>query len=178
MFGTLASLIGHELIHGFDDSGRKFDAKGNSNDWWDERSSNNFLKRRECFTKQYGRYVYDGIQLKESTSQSENIADNGGMRLAYTAYQKWYESQTKKDLAKETLPNLRYTAKQLFFISFAQIWCNDVHPKVKALQVSVDQHMPGKFRIIGPLSNFDEFSKEFNCPSGSPMNPREKCVLY
>jgi len=178
MFGTLASLIGHELIHGFDDSGRGFDAEGNSNVWWDVRSSNNFLKRRECFTKQYGRYVYDGIQLKESTSQSENIADNGGMRLAYTAYQKWYESQTKKDLAKETLPNLRYTAKQLFFISFAQIWCNDVHPKVKALQVSVDQHMPGKFRIIGPLSNFDEFSKEFNCPSGSPMNPREKCVLY
>ncbi|XP_037724786.1 neprilysin-4-like [Drosophila subpulchrella] len=178
MFGTLAFLIGHELIHGFDENGRQFDANGNSNDWWDERSSNNFLKRRECFTKQYGRYVYDGIQLKDSTSQSENIADNGGMRLAYTAYRNWYESQMEKDLAKETLPNLKYTAKQLFFITFAQFWCNDVHPKAKALQVSTDKHMPGKFRVIGPLSNFDEFSKEFNCPSGSPMNPREKCILY
>nr|NP_651646.2 Neprilysin-like 21 [Drosophila melanogaster]AAF56830.2 Neprilysin-like 21 [Drosophila melanogaster] len=183
MFGTLASLIGHELIHGFDDSGRKFDEKGNSKDWWDEKSSSNFLKRRDCFTKQYGRYVYDGIQLKESTAQSENIADNGGMRLAYTAYRKWYENQLTlpngaQDMTKETLPNLRYTAKQLFFISFAQSWCNDAHPSVKALQVSTDQHMPGRFRVIGSLSNFEEFSKEFNCPAGSAMNPSEKCILY
>ncbi|XP_052835513.1 neprilysin-1 [Drosophila gunungcola] len=176
MFGTLASLIGHELIHGFDDSGRKFDAKGNAYDWWDERSSSNFLKRRDCFTKQYGRYVYDGIQLKESASQSENIADNGGLRLAFTAYRKWYESQS--DLAKERLPSMRYTAKQIFFISFAQIWCNDAHPSVKALQVSTDQHMPGKFRVIGSVSNFEEFAKEFNCPAGSAMNPSEKCILY
>ncbi|XP_017128987.1 neprilysin-4-like [Drosophila elegans] len=176
MFGTLASLIGHELIHGFDDSGRKFDAKGNAYDWWDEKSSGNFLKRRDCFTKQYGRYVYDGIQLKESAAQSENIADNGGLRLAFTAYRKWFESQS--DLAKERLPSLRYTAKQIFFISFAQIWCNDAHPSVKALQVSTDQHMPGKFRVIGSVSNFDEFAKEFNCPAGSAMNPNEKCILY
>ncbi|XP_043656200.1 neprilysin-4-like [Drosophila teissieri] len=184
MFGTLASLIGHELIHGFDDSGRKFDDKGNSTDWWDEKSSSNFLKRRECFTKQYGRYVYDGIQLKESTAQSENIADNGGTRLAYAAYRKWFESQITNSssvsqvLAKETLPNLRYSANQLFFISFAQVWCNDAHPSVKALQVSTDQHMPGKFRVIGSLSNFEEFSKEFNCPAGAAMNPKEKCILY
>ncbi|XP_017006145.2 neprilysin-4-like [Drosophila takahashii] len=178
MFGSLAYLIGHELIHGFDDSGWMFDAKGNFNKWWDERSSGNFLKRRECFTKQYGRYNYDGIQLKESTSQSENIADNGGMRLAYTAYRKWYDSKHPKDLAKETLPNLPYSAKQLFFISFAQSWCNDVDPKLKVQQVSTDTHFPGNLRVIGSLSNFDEFSKEFNCPAESVMNPREKCILY
>ncbi|EDV53291.2 neprilysin-1 [Drosophila erecta] len=184
MFGTLASLIGHELIHGFDDSGRKFDEKGNAKDWWDEKSSSNFLKRRECFTKQYGQYVYDGIQLKESTAQSENIADNGGTRLAYAAYRKWFESQMtngtsgSQALAEETLPSLRFSANQLFFISYAQIWCNDAHPSVKALQVSTDQHMPGKFRVIGSLSNFEEFSKEFNCPAGSAMNPSEKCILY
>ncbi|KMZ06491.1 neprilysin-4 [Drosophila simulans] len=183
VFGTLAYLIGHELIHGFDDSGRKFDEKGNSKDWWDEKSSSNFLKRRECFTKQYGRYVYDGIQLKESNAQSENIADNGGMRLAYTAYRQWYENQLTlpngaQEMTKETLPNMRYTAKQLFFISFAQSWCNDVHPKVKAFQVSTDKHMPGKFRVIGTLSNFEEFSKEFNCHAGTAMNPIDKCILY
>ncbi|XP_043655865.1 neprilysin-4-like [Drosophila teissieri] len=183
-FGTLASLIGHELIHGFDDRGRKFDDKGISTDWWDEKSSSNFLKRRECFTKQYGRYVYDGIQLKESTAQSENIADNGGTRLAYAAYRKWFESQITNSssvnqvLAKETLPNLRYSANQLFFISFAQVWCNDVHPSLKALQVSTDEHTPAKYRVIGTLSNFKEFSKEFNCPAGSAMNPCEKCILY
>ncbi|KAH8247405.1 hypothetical protein KR038_003741, partial [Drosophila bunnanda] len=183
MFGTLASLIGHELIHGFDDGGRKFDAQGNSHDWWDDRSSTNFLDRRQCFTKQYGKYVYDGIQLKESTLQSENIADNGGVRLAYTAYRNWYDAQSTKSggaqaLASEQLPSMSYTGKQLFFISFAQIWCNDAHPNIKALQVSTDQHMPGKFRVIGSLSNFNEFSREFNCVEGSPMNPKDKCFLY
>uniref|UniRef100_A0A6P4FAZ3 Endothelin-converting enzyme 1-like n=1 Tax=Drosophila rhopaloa TaxID=1041015 RepID=A0A6P4FAZ3_DRORH len=183
MFGTLASLIGHELIHGFDDSGRKFDANGNSNDWWDEESSSNFLKGRECFTKQYGKYVYDGIQLKESTSQAENIADNGGMRLAYTAYRKWYESQLalsngSQDLANESLPNLQYTGNQLFFISFAQFLCNDLLPELKVQQVFADTHVPDDLRVIGTLSNFDEFSKEFNCRAGSQMNPSKKCILY
>ncbi|XP_017006148.3 neprilysin-4-like [Drosophila takahashii] len=178
LFGTLAPIIGHELIHGFDEGGKSYDAQGNYNDWWDEESNSNFVKGRECFTKQYGRYKYDGIQLKESTAQSENIADNGGMRVAFTAYRKWYESQGTKDLTKETLPKLPYTGKQLFFISFAQTLCNDIDPKLKVKQLSIDTHMPDKLRLIGTLSNYDEFSKEFNCPAGSPMNPNEKCVLY
>lgn len=182
MFGSLAYLIGHELIHGFDDTGRGFDAHGNSQDWWDERSSNSFQDRRKCFSRQYGNYVYHGIQLKESIGQSENIADNGGVRLAYTAYRKWYDDQlggtATLDLEKERLPTLNYSGLQLFFISFAQIWCNDVHPNVRAMQVSTDQHMPGQVRVIGSLSNFDQFSEVFQCPAGSPMNPTEKCVLY
>ncbi|XP_022209445.2 neprilysin-4-like [Drosophila obscura] len=183
MFGSLAVLIGHELIHGFDDSGRKFDARGQFHDWWDQTSANNFLDRQTCFTKQYGGYVYDGIPLKKSISQSENIADNGGVRLAYTAYRKWYDAlesrpNSGEELLRETLPTMDYNSKQLFFISYAQVWCNDAHPRVKGIQVSTDQHVPGKFRVIGPLSNFDEFSEEFNCPVASPMNPREKCMLY
>ncbi|XP_039485264.1 neprilysin-4-like [Drosophila santomea] len=184
MFGSLASLIGHELIHGFEGRGRQVDDKGNIRDWWDEKSSSNFLQRNECFAKQYGRYVYNGIQLKETTEQSENIADNGGTRLAYAAYRKWFESQVTNGtsvsqlLAKESLPKLPYSANQLFFISFAQIWCNDVHPLAKSMLVSVDEHTPGKFRVIGTLSNFKEFSKEFNCPAGSAMNPCEKCMIY
>ncbi|XP_001358742.3 neprilysin-4-like [Drosophila pseudoobscura] len=183
MFGSLAVLIGHELIHGFDDSGRKFDARGQFHDWWDQTSANNFLDRQTCFTEQYGGYVYDGIPLKKSVSQSENIADNGGVRLAYTAYRKWHDNllsrpNSSEALLKETLPTMDYNSKQLFFISYGQVWCNDAHPRVKAIQVSTDQHVPGKFRVIGPLSNFDEFSKEFNCPVDSPMNPRQKCMLY
>ncbi|XP_016950022.1 neprilysin-4-like [Drosophila biarmipes] len=178
MFGTLAPMIGHELIHGFDESGRSYNAKGDHNDWWDEKSDSNFEKGRECFTKQYGRYVYDGKQLKEATAQSENIADNGGMRLAYTAYRKWYDSQLGKDLAKEIIPNLKYHPNQLFFISFAQSWCNDLAPKYRIMQVASDTHMPGNVRVIGTLANFAPFSKEFNCPAGSPMNPSKKCILY
>ncbi|KAH8318812.1 hypothetical protein KR074_006728, partial [Drosophila pseudoananassae] len=182
MFGSLAYLIGHELIHGFDDTGRGFDSHGNAHDWWDERSSKSFQDRRKCFTRQYGSYAYDGIQLKKSIAQSENIADNGGVRLAYTAYRKWYDEQLGAsegaELKEERLPTLNYSGLQLFFISFAQIWCNDVHPTVRAMQVSTDQHMPGKIRVIGTLSNFDKFSEVFQCPAGSPMNPTEKCVLY
>ncbi|XP_017103028.2 neprilysin-4-like [Drosophila bipectinata] len=182
-FGSLASLIGHELIHGFDDAGRGFDSHGNAYDWWDERSSNSFQDRRKCFTRQYGNYAYDGIQLKKSIAQSENIADNGGVRLAYTAYRKWYDEQLGAsggalELEEERLPTLNYSGLQLFFISFAQTWCNDVHSSLKAMQVSTDQHMPGQIRVIGSLSNFDKFSEVFQCPKGSPMNPAEKCVLY
>ncbi|EDV42433.1 uncharacterized protein Dana_GF17017 [Drosophila ananassae] len=183
MFGSLAYLIGHELIHGFDDTGRGFDSQGNSLDWWDERSSSSFQDRRKCFSKQYGNYAYHGIKMKESIAQSENIADNGGVRLAYTAYRKWYDEQLRAtantlNLEEERLPTLNYSGLQLFFISFAQIWCNDVHPNVRALQVSTDQHMPGEVRVIGSLANFDKFSEVFQCPAGSPMNPKEKCVLY
>ncbi|XP_002072021.4 neprilysin-1 [Drosophila willistoni] len=183
LYGTLASLIAHEIMHTFDDMGRKFDLHGNAHDWWDEKSSENFLERQKCFTAQYARYVYNNIRLKESTSQSENIADNGGVRLAYAAYRNWYNAalanpQTLKQLAKEKLPGLNYTGNQLFFISYAQIWCSDTHSRLRQIQLATDDHVPGKFRVIGPLSNFEEFAKEFQCPSGSRMNPSKKCKIY
>ncbi|EDW67881.1 neprilysin-4 [Drosophila virilis] len=182
-FGTLASLIGHELIHGFDDAGRKFDARGNINDWWDAQSTTNFLERQQCFTKQYSHYTYHGMRLPRSNAQSENIADNGGMRLAYAAYCRLQETleatvEGRRQLLREKLPTLNYTNMQLFFISYAQIWCNDAHTRVRNLQVSTDQHVPGKFRVIGPLSNFDEFAKEFQCGQGTRMNPEKKCKIY
>ncbi|EDV94319.1 GH20297 [Drosophila grimshawi] len=182
-FGTLASLIGHELIHGFDDSGRKFDARGNVNDWWDAQSESNFVDRQRCFTNQYSKYTYHGIRLPKTTAQSENIADNGGMRLAYAAYSDLQDAQERtvegrKQLLREKLPTLNYTKMQLFFISYAQIWCNDAHPRVRHLQVSTDLHMPGEFRVIGPLSNFGEFAKEFQCAVGTRMNPPRKCMIY
>ncbi|XP_034484716.1 neprilysin-1-like [Drosophila innubila] len=182
-FGTLASLIGHELIHGFDSSGRTFDAVGNINDWWDEESTANFLTRKRCFVDQYSKYSYNGLLLPASNDQSENIADNGGLRLAYTAYRRWQDAQESSGVnvnesGKEKLPKLNYTNMQLFFISYAQIWCNDVHQNFRDLQVATDQHVPGQYRVIGPLSNFDEFAKEFQCELGTPMNPATKCQLY
>lgn len=182
-FGTLASLIGHELIHGFDDTGRKFDARGNINDWWDEQSTSNFVTRQRCFSEQYSQYVYHGIRLPKSKSQSENIADNGGVRLAYAAYRNLQSTleltvEGRRQLLKEKLPTLNYTNMQLFFISYAQIWCNDAHTRVRSLQISVDQHVPGELRVIGPLSNFDDFAKEFQCDAGTPMNPLKKCKIY
>ncbi|KAH8311536.1 hypothetical protein KR044_006794, partial [Drosophila immigrans] len=181
-FGTLAALIGHELIHGFDINGRKFDANGNLDDWWDETSSDNFAIRQQCFKKQYSNYSYFGKKLPETDEQSENIADNGGVRLAFDAYRRWLESSVNypdvRHYQKEMLPTLNYTSMQLFFISYAQVWCNDVHPGVRKFQVATDDHVPGKLRVIGPLSNFDEFSREFHCAVGTQMNPAHKCELY
>jgi len=108
-FGAFASLIGHELIHGFDSSGRMFDAIGNINDWWDEESTANFLTRKQCFVDQYSKYSYNGLLLPASTDQSENIADNGGLRLAYTAYRRWQDAQESlganiNEASQERLP--------------------------------------------------------------------------
>ncbi|KAH8388533.1 hypothetical protein KR093_008933, partial [Drosophila rubida] len=184
-FGTLAALIGHEVIHGFDTSGSKFDAHGILNDWWDEQSRLNFAAGQQCFKEQYSNYSYFGKTLPKSNEQSENIADNGGVRLAFAAYRRWQganagalQEPDSRQLQREMLPTLNYTSMQLFFISYAQIWCNDVDPRIRSMQVATDQHVPSTFRVIGPLSNFDEFSKEFHCALGSKMNPVRKCQLY
>ncbi|KAH8311540.1 hypothetical protein KR044_006792 [Drosophila immigrans] len=184
-FGTLAALIGHELIHGFDSSGSKFDAQGNLNDWWDEKSRVNFETRLQCFKEQYSNYSYFGKKLPESNEQSENIADNGGVRLAFDAYRRWLAAQESsphdpgsRRQQKERLPTLNYTNMQLFFISYAQVWCADLDPRLRLIQVATDQHVPSMFRVIGSLSNFDEFSKEFHCAVGTQMNPVRKCQLY
>ncbi|XP_037929797.1 endothelin-converting enzyme 1-like [Teleopsis dalmanni] len=179
-FATLGTLVGHEMVHGFDDSGRKYDKDGNSRDWWDELSTKTFVEKTKCFSKQYSKYIYGGRNLPKSTAQSENIADNGGIRLAYEAYLNWYEDAVRsgQDLVFETLPTLNYTSKQLFFITYAQLWCSDTHPRLRDLQTSVDSHVPSMFRVIGPLSNFLEFSKEFNCEVGTQMNPLRKCAIY
>jgi len=184
-FGGLGSVIGHELIHGFDNKGRKMNALGNANDWWDEESSTNFVNRQRCFTEQYSKYSYYGHNLPETNAQNENIADNGGLRLSYTAYRRWQDAQEfsaneadSKHILKEKMPTLNYTSNQLFFISYAQFWCTDVDPNYHKRLVASDSHSPAQFRVIGPLSNFEEFAKEFQCELDTPMNPVRKCKLY
>ncbi|KAM7360863.1 neprilysin-4-like [Cochliomyia hominivorax] len=177
-FGTLGTLISHELIHGFDDTGRTFDKVGNNVEWWDNRSTQAFNERSECFVNQYKQYIFGGKPLPKMVSQSENIADNGGVHLAYEAFLYWRSQRSNQSMLYETLPRLNFTDKQLFFISYAQLWCSDTHPSLRSLQTAIDSHVPGKFRVIGPLSNFEEFSNVFNCPVGSGMNPEKKCIIY
>lgn len=182
-FGTLASFIAHELIHGFDNDGRDYDAAGNVKNWWDEQSTANFVERQNCFKQQYSKYSYYGKQLPESNEQAENIADNGGLRLGFAAYRRWLQAQLEagKDinqLESERLPLFDYSNMQLFFISYAQLWCNDVVAEARSLQVATDEHVPGQFRVVGPLSNFEEFAKAFNCQKGTRMNPIQKCQIY
>ncbi|XP_013104394.1 neprilysin-4-like [Stomoxys calcitrans] len=178
-FATLGFLISHELIHGFDEEGRMFDHAGNYDDWWDEEAGKNFKTLIDCFRQQYQDYVYNDRHLKPSASQSENIADNGGVRLAYEAYRNWYDViQAQQNMAWEVLPRLNYTNNQLFFIAYAQLWCSSTHPVLRNFVTSSDEHVPDKFRVIGPLSNLLEFSLAFQCPVKAAMNPQEKCTIY
>uniref|UniRef100_A0A1I8MWS2 Peptidase family M13 n=1 Tax=Musca domestica TaxID=7370 RepID=A0A1I8MWS2_MUSDO len=173
-FGTLGFLASHELIHGFDDKGIFYDNRGQFKRWWDNYSFLDLYSRMDCFSEQYKKYNYLG------DSQSENIADNGGLRLAYKAYNKWYGDKLRfhQDVGEETLPNLNYNNKQLFFIAYGQMFCSNTNSDLNSLDTSAFGHVPHKYRVNGPLSNLEEFSREFNCPRGSAMNPTKKCVMY
>ncbi|XP_061388346.1 endothelin-converting enzyme 1-like [Musca vetustissima] len=176
-FATLGFFISHEVIHAFDEEGRMFDANGNNRQWWDFYTQEHFIRGTQCFRKQYHSYIHNGRHLSKIVSQSENIADNGGIRLAFEAYTDWYH-RSRLNIEMEMLPRFNFTGKQLFFISYAQLWCSSTHPMLSNYVTIIDEHVPDRFRVIGPLSNFVEFSKEFSCDLASPMNPYDKCIIY
>lgn len=175
-FGAIGYVIGHEITHGFDDRGRQFDKDGNDRNWWKPKTDARYRERAQCIIEQYSNYTVpeNGLRVNGMNTQGENIADNGGIKEAFRAYTRW-----TKDHGKEPrLPGLNYTPDQLFWISAANIWCGKFRPEVLKLRVNSGVHSPAKFRIIGPLSNAPEFSASFNCPLGSPMNPRKKCSVW
>lgn len=170
-------VIGHELTHGFDDKGRLFDSNGNLLRWWSDSAINNFHDRARCLIQQYSNYSIVDIGAVDGVStQGENIADNGGIKQAYMSYKKWQQSQ--EDMSNEVLPELNCTSGQLFFLNFAQIWCGAMRPEATKTKLKTAVHSPGKYRVIGTLSNSEEFAREFNCPKGSPMNPINKCTVW
>ncbi|XP_065365661.1 membrane metallo-endopeptidase-like 1 [Calliphora vicina] len=181
-YGTLGYIIAHEMIHGFDDESSHYDVNDKAFNWWDEKSTYEFESRRKCFVDQYHNYTYDGKRLPKSDLQSENIADNGGINIAYDAYVRWLKKRklTETDVeTNDTLPRLPYNNRELFFISFAQLWCEDIHPMFRSSFANDDIHAPGKYRVIGPLSNSREFSWIFKCnKKNCNMNPPKKCKIY
>ncbi|XP_063903436.1 neprilysin-2-like [Zophobas morio] len=175
-FGAVGSVIGHEITHGFDDTGRQFDKNGDLVNWWKEETKIKFLEKAQCIIKQYNNYSIPEVKLKLNgvRTQGENIADNGGVKQAYLAYKKWQRSNAPEP----KLPGLKYDPRQLFWVSAAQIWCSKHRPEAIALQVTVDAHSPAEFRVLGPFSNSEFFAKDFNCPVGSKMNPEHKCSVW
>ncbi|XP_055296722.1 neprilysin-2-like [Sitodiplosis mosellana] len=175
-FGAIGSVIGHEITHGFDDEGCQFDLNGNLIDWWNEKTKEHYLEKAKCIIEQYGNYTESSTDLKVNgiLTQGENIADNGGIKEAYLAYQKWIE----KNGPERKLPGLKYTPQQMFWISAAQNWCAVNRPEMMNLQITTDPHAPERFRVLGPFSNRPEFARDFNCPVGSPMNPTKKCEVW
>ncbi|XP_059488680.1 neprilysin-2 isoform X2 [Neocloeon triangulifer] len=175
-YGAIGFVIGHEITHGFDDQGRQFDKEGNLVDWWKTSTKEQYLKRAQCIIEQYGNYSVPevGLKLNGVNTQGENIADNGGVKEAYYAYNSWVERNGEEGL----LPGLNFTQKQMFWISAANVWCSKYRPETIKLRILTGFHSPGQFRVNGPLSNLPEFARDFNCPLGSKMNPEHKCSVW
>ncbi|XP_022689226.1 membrane metallo-endopeptidase-like 1 isoform X3 [Varroa jacobsoni] len=175
-FGAIGFVIGHEITHGFDDRGRQFDKDGNNKNWWEHETDEKFKGRAQCIIHQYGNYTVPEINMPVNgiNTQGENIADNGGIKEAFRAYRQW----VKDNGPEGSLPGLNYTADQLFWISAANVWCGKYRPEVMRLRTISGSHSPAPYRVIGPMSNTIEFAEQFNCPIGSPMNPKHKCTVW
>ncbi|KAH8332771.1 hypothetical protein KR074_010440 [Drosophila pseudoananassae] len=177
-YGSIGTILGHELTHGFDDSGRRFDRFGNMVEWWSNKTIDEYINRTECFVDQYSSYHLTDIDeyIDGELTLGENIADNGGMREAFYAY-RLYVKEMGRERAK--LPGLEhYSHEQLFFISFGNLWCETYTPAASRYALS-DSHCPGQMRLRGVLSNSEEFARTFKCASGSPMNPSQpKCRIW
>lgn len=178
-YGGIGYVIGHEITHGFDDSGRQYDGTGNLQQWWTNASVTNFKERADCMTNQYSSYTVEeaGKKLNGKLTLGENIADNGGLKESWLAYEKWLQS-SRKGKPEPFLPGLDYTPKQLFYLNAAHVWCGLVRPDEAARRILTDPHGNFKSRVIGPLQNNEDFSKAFNCAVGSYMNPRNKCIVW
>uniref|UniRef100_A0A1Q3G4E4 Putative m13 family peptidase n=4 Tax=Culex tarsalis TaxID=7177 RepID=A0A1Q3G4E4_CULTA len=176
-YGAMGVVMGHELTHAFDDQGREYDKFGNLHQWWNNKTIERFKKQTECFNKQYSSYKVNGKNLNGKQTMGENIADNGGLKAAFHAYirnEKFSTSPTDT----LPLPGLNMTHRQLFFVSFAQVWCSAVTDETTTLQIDKDPHSPPQYRVIGSLSNLQEFADTFKCKPGSRMNPERKCEVW
>ncbi|XP_072320254.1 neprilysin-like isoform X2 [Eucyclogobius newberryi] len=175
-YGGIGMVIGHEITHGFDDNGRNYDKDGDLKNWWTPDSTQRFLDLSKCIVDQYGNFSWDlanGLHLNGNNTLGENIADNGGIRQAYQAYQNYIDAHGEEP----PLPGLKLSHNQLFFLNFAQIWCGTHRPK-QAVNSIKDVHSPGKFRVLGSLQNFPEFAKAFKCSQNSGMIPENVCRVW
>ena len=174
-YGHIGAVIGHELTHGFDDEGKKFDGKGNLSDWWTAEDTKKFESRTDCLVNEYGNFTaVDDVKINGKLTLGENTADNGGLVLAYMAYldrakQAGVDLAAKKD---------GYSAPQRFYIAFAQNWCENSRPESIRTQVLQDPHSPDHFRANGAIVNQPGFADAFGCKKGSTMVPVNSCRVW
>jgi putative endopeptidase len=171
-YGNTGGTIGHELTHGFDDEGRQFDAKGNLKDWWTKKDADEFIKRATCISDQYSRYtVVDEVKINGKLTLGEDVADLGGLILAYNA---WKSATASKKL--ESIGG--FTPEQRFFIGFAQWDCGDERPESKRANAITNPHSPEEYRINGVVGNMPEFANAFSCKVGQPMVRTQACRVW
>lgn len=173
-YGAIGAVIGHELSHGFDDSGRKFDASGRMREWWPEGVAAAYEERASCVKDQYDAYeLRPGLSVNGALTLGENIADVAGVKQAHAAF--LATGGEPKDGASIVagLDN-----EQLFFVAYAQAWCSEATPQIEEMLLTVDTHSPPAFRVAGPLSNFGSFAEAFSCEAGSAMVRPDACTVW
>ena len=175
-FGGIGLVIGHELTHGFDDQGRKFDPHGNLRDWWTEQDGKEFEKRVSCVADEYSNFVaVDTMKLNGRLTLGENTADNGGARVALAALEHMIaDDKTGKEGQKID----GFTPEQRFFLGFGRVWCEKQRPEFLRMQVSTNPHSPGKYRVNGVVQNMPEFQKAWGCKAGQPMVAENACHVW
>ncbi len=171
--GGMGMVVGHELTHGFDDQGRKFDATGNLADWWTPASGKGFEERAACVKAQFDGYIaVDDVKLNGALTLGENTADLGGLKLAYMALQAYLQ------LHPDQMKPARYSPEQQFFLGFAQAWCGKSRPQVARVLAQTNPHSPPEWRVNGPLSNLASFQQAFGCKPGQPMVRTPRCEIW
>ena len=171
-YGDTGGTIGHELTHGFDDEGRQFDAQGNLRDWWTADDGKEFVKRASCISDQYSAYtIVDDIKINGKLTLGEDVADLGGLLLAYMS---WKEDT--KDQKLEPIEDL--TPDQRFFVGYGQSWCGQTRDETKRMRATVDPHSPEKYRTNGVVSNMPQFQEAFHCKASAPMVNQNRCRVW
>ncbi len=175
-YGAIGVVIGHELTHGFDDQGRKFDADGNLKDWWTADDAKAFEERATCTADEYSGFVSvkddkGEVKLNGRLTLGENTADNGGLKLAYMALTNIIGNTPVK-------PIDGYTAQQRFFLAYGQIWCQNVTDQQARKLAIIDPHSPGRWRVNGVVQNSAAFEEAFGCKAGQPMVRENACRVW
>ena len=171
-YGGIGAVIGHEISHGFDDQGSKFDGKGNLHEWWTADDRKNFTERGDCVVNQFNGYETEpGLHQNGKLVLGESIGDLGGLAIAYAAYEKSIEGKRPKVIDG-------YTPEQRFFLGWAQVWGTNQRAEAARLQTNTDPHPLARFRGNGPISNMEAFAKAFGCKKGDPMVRENACKIW
>ena len=172
-YGGIGAVIGHEMTHGFDDQGRKFDAAGNLKNWWTADDQKNYEARADCVEKQFDAYVVQAdLHENGKLVLGESIADLGGLTIAYRAYQKSVAGKARPPALDGLTP------EQRFFLSYAGVWAENIRPEAERLMVTVNPHPLDRFRAIAAPSNMPEFGQAFGCKPGDPMVRAQRCQIW
>ncbi|KAM6953381.1 phosphate-regulating neutral endopeptidase PHEX [Aplochiton taeniatus] len=179
-YGAIGVIVGHELTHGFDNNGRKYDKMGNLDQWWSNTSIEAFTEKTKCMINQYNHYHWEeaGLNVRGKRTLAENIADNGGIREAFRAYRRWV-AESRAGEEEPLLPGVGLNNNQLFFLSYAHVRCNSYRTEAARDQIQSGVHSPPKYRVVGAMSNYQEFRRVFSCPDSSAMNRgAESCRVW